>query len=80
MLYIHCLIICYQECDLGYNSILNAVKLKVLSKREEAKPSVKKQTKSSPFSKDKPLCETLLDLQLTEEEKRLLQNSSGIAD
>jgi len=47
------------------------VKLKVVKIKEETQPKIEK----SPF-KDKPLCETLLDLQLTEDEKKLLYGSS----
>lgn len=65
-----------EECDLGHNSILNAVKLKVI-KKDDAIPSNEKKSGGTPFHQDKPLCETLLDLQLTEEEQKLLHKSLG---
>jgi len=61
-----------EECDLGQHSFLHAVKLKVM-KKDEGKP-IKTEDTNSAFQ-DKPLCETLLDLQLTKEEKELLRRS-----
>ena len=66
--------ILFQECDLGQHSFLHAVKLKVV-KRDEKKAPKTEEEKS--LFQDKPMCETLLDLQLTEEEKELLRKSSG---
>ena len=47
-------------------------------KKDEGKP-IKTEDTNSAFQ-DKPLCETLLDLQLTKEEKELLRRSIGISD
>lgn len=62
---------------MGHNSILNAVKLKVQKKDDATAPLIEKNVEKAPFHQDKPMCETLLDLQLTDEEKKLLQKSLG---
>lgn len=46
-------------------------------KKDDAIPSNEKKSEGTPFHQDKPLCETLLDLQLTEEEQKLLHKSLG---
>lgn len=66
----------FKECDLGQNSILNAVKLKVQKKDEIIVEN--KDQENVKLLHSKPLCETLLDLQLTDEEKHMIQNSTGI--
>lgn len=66
----------FKECDLGQNSILNAVKLKVQKKDEIIIDN--QDQENVKLLRSKPLCETLLDLQLTKEEKHMIQNSSGI--
>ena len=53
------------------------MKLKVI-KKNDAIPNKEKNSGNSPFHQDKPLCETLLDLQLSEEEQKLLHKSLGI--
>lgn len=56
---------------------MNAVKLKVQKKDDATTPLQDKNSDKVHFHQDKPLCETLLDLQLTDEEKKLLQKSLG---
>ena len=53
------------------------MKLKV-QKKDDAMPSNKNSSEKVPFLQNKPLCETVLDLQLTDEEKKLLQQSLGM--
>lgn len=53
------------------------MKLKVIKKDDAILPK-EKSVGNSPFHQDKPLCETLLDLQLTEEEQKLLHKSLGM--
>ncbi|XP_077295237.1 E3 ubiquitin-protein ligase parkin isoform X2 [Arctopsyche grandis] len=55
------------DCDLGPQTILHAVKLK---KNENQSPTVQEDDEGS-----KPLSETLLDLQLNDEERRNLPDS-----
>lgn len=66
----------FQECDIGHNSILNAVKLKVVKKGESNDKMSLESEKQVPLFQDKPLCESLLDLQLTADEKKFLQQQS----
>lgn len=55
------------------------MKLKVVNKADgESNNERRTSGNMAPFHQDKPMCETLLDLQLTEEEKKLLHSSLGI--
>jgi parkin len=57
-----------QECDLGQQSVLHAVK---------SHPSHKKSGLESPSVGSKPLNETLMDLQLSDLERHNLRTDEG---
>jgi parkin len=59
---------CSQECDLGQQSVLHAVK---------SRPSPRKLGLESPSEGSRPLNETLIDLQLSERERHTLKTDAG---
>lgn len=59
---------CFQECDLGQQSVLHAVK---------SCPSAKKLSLESPSEGSRPLNETLIDLQLSDHERHNLKTDAG---
>jgi len=58
----------FQECDLGQQSILHAV---------QSRPSSSKSGLESPSEGARPLNETLIDLQLNDQERRSLKTGEG---
>ena len=77
-----------EECDLGQHSFLHAIKLKVffhssiyylrnIQLCSFEWQVVVKQDRQGNILENKPMCETLLDLQLTEQEKQALRESEG---
>jgi len=61
---------CYavQECDLGQQSVLHAV---------QSRPSPGKSRLEAPSEGARPLNETLIDLQLNDQERRSLKTDEG---
>ncbi|XP_046391849.1 E3 ubiquitin-protein ligase parkin isoform X1 [Ischnura elegans] len=58
-----------EECDLGQQSFLHAVKKKPTKKKSDHRVSIVEEEESVSTESFKPLCETLMDLQLDDKER-----------
>ncbi|XP_037934192.1 E3 ubiquitin-protein ligase parkin isoform X2 [Teleopsis dalmanni] len=58
-----------EECDLGQQSVLHAIRLRPQQQRQRMHSTVMEEESLSIEEPSKPLCETLVDLQLQSEER-----------